>query len=106
MNRIALLLLAPSAAVCAAIASAKLPPPGDEAKAKAAEAAAKTAHATKVAAYEACVSENKVAAEYFAAARKAGRATKPPVATPPCVNPGPFVYRPETASAEAPAAKK
>ena len=49
---------------------------------------------------------NKVAAEYYAAARKAGRATKPPMPTPPCVNPGPFVYRPETAMAAAPAAKK
>ena len=106
MKRIALPLLALSASVCVGLASAKLPPPSDEAKAKAAEAAAKTAHAAKVAAYEACASMNKVAAEYLATARKAGRATKPPLPTPPCVNPGPFAYRPETALAAAPAAKK
>ena len=106
MNRVALLPLTLTVAVCTGAALAKLPPPSDEAKAKTAEAAAKTAHATKVAAYEACVSENKVAAEYFAAARKVGRATKPPVATPSCVNPGPFVYRPDAALAAAAAAKK
>lgn len=106
MNRISRLLLPLAAAVCAAVASAKLPPPSDEAKAKAAEAAAKTAHAAKVTTYEACVAMNKSAAEYFAAARKAGRATKPPEATPPCVNPGPFVYQPEATLAAAPATKK
>jgi hypothetical protein len=94
MNRIALVVLALSASLCSVLVSAKLPPPSDEAKAKAAEAAAKTAHADKVAAYEVCLSEDKVAAEYFAAARKAAKSTKPPVPTPPCVNPGPFVYKP------------
>ena len=67
----------------AAQVSAKLPPPSDEAKAKAAEAAAKTAHNGKVDAYQLCKSMDKVAAEYFAAAKKAGTETKPPVATPP-----------------------
>ncbi len=94
MNRIAPALLALSASTWAAHASAKLPPPSDEAKAKAAQTAAKTAHDTKVAAYQTCKSMNKVVAEYFAAARKAGKPTKPPVATPPCVDPGPFVYKP------------
>ena len=58
---------------------AKLPPPSDEAKAKAAEAAAKTAHNDKVDAYQLCKSMDKVAADYFAAAKKAGTETKPPV---------------------------
>jgi hypothetical protein len=38
------LLLAVLTSVLASMAGAKLPPPSDEAKAKAAEAAAKTAH--------------------------------------------------------------
>jgi hypothetical protein len=84
--------------------SAKLPPPSDEAKAKAAEAAAKTAHGGKVEAYLLCRSMDKVAADYFAAAKKAGTETKPPVATPPCVDPGPFVYPPPAPTSAAAAA--
>jgi hypothetical protein len=107
MNRIAPVLVVLSASVCSALVSARLPPPSDEAKAKAAETAAKTAHADKVAAYQVCKSMNRVAAEYFAAARKAGRPTKAPVATPPCVDPGPFVYTPAgPAVAAAASAKK
>ena len=87
-------------------ALAKLPPPSDEAKAKAAEAAAKTAWSGKVAAYELCRSQDAVAAGYFAAAKKAGRDVKPAVPTPPCADPGPFVYTPpEPAPAAAPATK-
>ena len=48
---------------------AKLPPPSDEAKAKAAEAAAKTAHAGKIDAFKLCKS----------------------IDTPACVDPGPYV---------------
>ena len=83
-------------------ALAKLPPPSDEAKAKAAEAAAKTAWSNKVAEYQLCKSMDAVAAGYFAAAKKAGKDVKPPVATPPCADPGPFVYAPP-AAAPAPA---
>ena len=80
--------------LCVAQVSAKLPPPSDEAKAKAAEAAAKTAHNGKVDAYQLCKSMDKVAADYHAAAKKAGTETKPPVATPACADPGPFVHTP------------
>jgi hypothetical protein len=76
---------------CAAMVSAKLPPLSDEAKAKAADAAAKTAYTDKVAAYKLCKSMEKVAADYHAAAKKAGKATQPPATTPPCTDPGPFV---------------
>jgi hypothetical protein len=85
--------------LAAASVSAKLPPPSDEAKAKAAEAAAKAAHNGKVDAYQLCKSMDKVAADYYAAAKKAGTETKPPVATPPCVDPGPFVYPPPAPTA-------
>jgi len=89
-------------ALGASVALAKLPPPSEEAKAKAAEAAAKSAHAAKVDAYRLCQSMDHVAARYLADAKKAGKDVKP-VATPPCVDPGPFGSPP---AAAAPAAKK
>ena len=87
MKRIAILI------VCALLsfaAAAKLPPLSDDAKAKAAEAAAKTAHTNKVADYLLCKSMDKVAAFYAAEAKKAARDIKPPTATPPCADPGVF----------------
>ena len=72
-------------------ALAKLPAPSDEAKAKAAEAAAKTAHGNKVADFQLCKSREKVAAHYYKTAKASGKPTNPPVATPPCVDPGAFV---------------
>ena len=73
-------------------ALAKLPPLSDEAKAKAAEAAAKAAWAGKVDNYLLCKSLDKVAASYYKTAKAAGKETKPPTATPPCADPGVFVY--------------
>ena len=86
----ALILAAVSAA-----AFAKLPAPTDEAKAKAAEAAAKTAHAGKTDAYMLCKSQDKVAAHVQKTNKaQAGK----PVATAPCVDPGKFVYTPPEAA--------
>ena len=82
---------------------AKLPAPSDEAKAKAAEAAAKTAHAGKVDNYKLCLSMDKVAADYHAKAKAAGKDVRPAVETPACADPGAFVYTPPGA-ASAPAA--
>jgi hypothetical protein len=79
--------------LCSGVAVAKLPPLSDDAKAKADEARAKSAHGDKVAAYKLCQSMDKVAASYLADAKKAGRDIKP-VATPPCADPGPFAYTP------------
>ena len=102
MLKIALL---PLLILGATAALAKLPAPSDDAKAKAAEAAAKTAHAGKVDNYKLCLSMDKVAAHYQASAKKAGKEVKPPTATPACADPGPFVYPPPAAaSAPAPAA--
>ena len=72
-------------------AMAKLPAPSDEAKAKAAEAAAKTAHSNKVADFQLCKSREKVAAHYYKTAKASGKPTNPPVATPACADPGPYV---------------
>ncbi|TXC65595.1 hypothetical protein FSC37_04400 [Piscinibacter aquaticus] len=86
-------------------ALAKLPPLSDEAKAKAAEAAAKTAHAGKVDNYKLCLSMDKVAAHYMAEAKKAGRPVNKPTETPACVDPGPYVPAATAApAATAPAA--
>jgi hypothetical protein len=84
--------------VVAGVASAKLPPLSDDAKAKAAEAAARTAHGNKVADFQLCKSMNRTAAVYFAEAKKAGKDVKPSTATPDCADPGPFVA-PAAASA-------
>ncbi len=75
-------------AAVSATAFAKLPAPNDEAKAKAAEAAAKTAHAGKVDAYLLCKSQDKVAAHVQKTTKaKAGKpeatTTKPRANTPP-----------------------
>ncbi|MBI5258271.1 MAG: hypothetical protein HY855_17330 [Burkholderiales bacterium] len=78
---------------------AKLPALSDEAKAKAAETAAKNAHGDKVAAYQLCKSMDKVAAGYQASAKKAGKDLKPATDTPACADPGPFVYTPPGAAA-------
>ena len=53
---------------------AKLPPPDDAAKAKAAETAAKAAWQAKVDGYQLCKAQDKVAARYPRQARK----TAPP----------------------------
>ena len=92
-------------ALGAGAALAKLPPLSDEAKAKAAEAAAKTAHGNKVADFQLCKSMDRVAAGYHAAQKKAGQPAKAPTATPPCTDPGALVCPPPAApTATAPAA--
>ena len=97
------LLLALITTAFAGAALAKLPPLSDEAKAKAAEAAAKSAHTGKVDNYKLCLSMEKVAARYLAEAAKAGKAVNKPTETPPCVDPGPYVPAGATPAAAAPA---
>lgn len=92
--------LAASLATPAALA--KLPAPSDEAKAKAAEAAAKTAHAAKLDSYKLCLAMDRTAAGYQAAAKKSGKPASAATDTPPCADPGMFVYLPAGA-ASAPA---
>jgi hypothetical protein len=95
-----LLALALAAASGLALAKLPAPPPMDDAaKAKAAEAAAKTAWSGKVEAFQLCRSMDKVAAH----AQKAGKSGTV-TATPPCADPGAFVYPPPAATAAAPAA--
>lgn len=99
MKRSGLTLIGlPLALVLASGAFAKLPPPSDEAKAKAAEAAAKAAWTGKRAAFETCQAQERVAARYFAEMKQAGKETRPPLPTPACEDPGPFVAAPPASS--------
>ncbi len=83
--------VAAAVVLLAAPALAKLPPLSDEAKAKAAEAAARTAWSNKVADYKLCLSMERVAAKYRADAQKAGKVVPAPTPTAACADPGPFV---------------
>lgn len=91
------------------LALAKLPALSDEAKAKAAEAAAKAAWTAKVDAFQLCKVQDKVAASYFKTAKAVGKEPKPPMTVAACAEPGPFAYTPpeakplEAAGAHSPA---
>ena len=98
MKRIVALTLLAWAA-CGALAKIPAPVLSDEAKAKAAEAAAKTAHGNKLADFQLCKSMDRVAVRYQGDVKKAGKEAKPATATPPCSDPGAFVYPPPVAAA-------
>ena len=80
---------------------AKLPAPSDEAKAKAAETAAKAAHGGKVDAYKLCKSMDQVAATYFDQAKVAGKSVSAAAPMAACADPGAFVYAPPVAASGA-----
>lgn len=90
--KLALLALA----IAGGSALAKLPPLSEEAKAKAAETAAKAAWSGKVEGYLLCQAQDRVAASYLQQAKAAGKSLQP-VATPPCTEPGAFSYAPPEA---------
>ena len=89
----------------ACAAAAKLPAPGPEAQAKAAETAAKAAWSGKVDAYKLCQAQDRVVAHY----RRTAPNAAPAVPAPACLDPGPFSYTPpeakplEAAGAHSPA---
>ena len=76
-------------AMAAGVAIAKLPPLNDQQKLAAEEAKQKAAHGDKVANYQLCLSQDRVAAR----TRAMGKGGQP-VATPACQNPGPFLFVP------------
>jgi hypothetical protein len=97
--------------VVSGLALAKLPPPDDATKAKAAETAAKQSWQAKVDGYQLCKVQDKVAALYKktsdrGASKPATSVTAAPPA--PCIEPGPFAYNPpeqkplETSGAHSP----
>jgi hypothetical protein len=77
-----------AAIVVAAQVLAKLPAPTEEAKTKAVETKAKAVWSDKVAAYQLCKSQDKIAAQYLKAK---SQDAKPAMATVPCQEPGPYV---------------
>lgn len=83
-------------------AFAKLPAPTltPEAKAKAAEAAAKTAWSAKVDTFQLCQAQTRVATRYREAAAAAGLQLAPATPTPPCTDPGPFAFTPPAEEAK------
>ncbi len=79
------------AALFATSVLAKLPPPTDEDKAKAAEAAAKAAWTDKVGQYQLCAAMDRTADAYRKSTKAAGKAVPVAVATAPCANPGSYM---------------
>ncbi len=90
------------ATLLAAVAGAKLPPPSDEAKMKAAETGAKASWTDKIAAYQLCVAGDRTAEAYRRNMKAAGKEIPAPVATPSCADPGPFLATPITPEASKP----
>jgi hypothetical protein len=88
-------------ALIAAPVFAKLPPPTDVEKAKAAEAAAKSAWSDKVGLYQLCLSQDRTVDAYSKSAKAAEKAVPVPVATPSCADPGPYAS-PATPTASKP----
>ncbi len=88
------------AAIAAGPLLAKLPPPGDEAKAKAAEAAIKTAWSDKVGLYKLCMTMDRVAANYRSSAKAVDKGPSAADPMPACADPGPFVAPVDTAAAK------
>ena len=97
-----LLLISALLAISTA-AMAKLPAPvlDDAAKAKAEEAKAKTAWSAKVDGYKLCLSMDRAAANHVKSAAAMGKPVKPATATPPCADPGAFVWPVPAAAAPA-----
>ena len=86
-------------ALFATVAVAKIPAPvlTDEAKLKAAETAAKTAWSGKKESFLLCQWQDKSAAYY----RKTAANARPATTTPPCADPGAFVFPVPEAAASA-----
>lgn len=85
------LTLAALLATAVAPAAAKLSAPSDEAKAKTAATAVKTAWTGKVGGYQLCQAMNRSADHYRKSAKASGKQAPAAVDTPACADPGPFV---------------
>ena len=79
-----------AAALVTTSALATLPPASPAAQAQAAEAKAKAAWTDKVAAYQLCRSQDRVAETYRSEAKGSGNPAPAPATTAPCVDPGPY----------------
>ena len=77
-------------------ASAKLPAPTPEARAKAAETAARTAWSAKVDTYQLCEAQTRIANRFRESLASSGQPVPAATPTPPCSDPGPFAFSPPT----------
>ncbi|MFO1304698.1 MAG: hypothetical protein U1F54_13275 [Burkholderiales bacterium] len=75
---------------CACQAWGTLPPASEEAKAQAEQTRAKSAWQDKVAAYQLCQSQDKVAEAYRRSQKAEGKPVPPPASGTPCQDPGPY----------------
>lgn len=101
MRKTIVMITSAAAFLMAGGAWAKLPAPTPEKAAAAAEAKNKTAWSDKVAAYQLCKAQDKVAGKYLKSDKGSG---KKPAETPACADPGPYVPLPPAADAGAAAA--
>jgi hypothetical protein len=102
MLKISLLMIA---LLLSGASQARLPALTDDAKAKAAEAAAKAAWSGKLDAFQLCKAQDRMAATWYKSAKASGKETHPARELPACADPGPFAYAPAGATpAAAPAA--
>jgi hypothetical protein len=81
--------------VMAGLAMAKLPPASEEAKAQAAAAKDKGNWSSKVADYQLCMTQDRIAAAYL----KSHGGSHAPTATPACQKPRPYVVAAPAAAA-------
>ena len=88
------LWLALAAASCASFAKLPAPAATPEAKAKAAEAGARTAWSAKVDTYQLCQAQTRVADHVREGLLAAGKPVPAATPTPPCADPGPFAFAP------------
>ena len=88
------LWLALAAASGASLAKLPAPAATPEAKAKAAEAAARTAWSAKVDTYQLCQAQTRVADHVREGLAAAGKPVPAATPTPPCTDPGPFAFAP------------
>jgi len=88
------LWLALAAASCASFAKLPAPAATPEAKAKAAEAGARTAWSAKVDSYQLCQAQTRVADHVREGLVAAGKPVPAATPTPPCTDPGPFAFAP------------
>ncbi|TDF67733.1 hypothetical protein [Cupriavidus sp. L7L] len=91
MTRTLTLIALAAGATLSAGALAKLPPPSEAQQAKAAETKARAAWSDKVAAFQLCRAQDKIATRYYAERQAQGKDARAAVQTPPCTDPGPFV---------------
>jgi hypothetical protein len=90
----AIVIAVASTAFAASLGWAKLPALDEQAKAKAAETAARTKWSNDVANFQLCKAMDRVADQYRKQVQAQGKAASAPTPTQACTDPGPFAFTP------------